>query len=313
MIKVSVIIPAYNAMHYLPQTVDCVLAQSYTDFEVIIVDDGSRDNIQDWVKTVTDPRLRMISQVNRGKSAAVNRGIASSRGEYLAFLDADDLWKQHKLEKQVACLDSRPEVGLVYTWTALADEAGRPTGRIVKSYDEGRVWRSLILKNVLSCGSTPMVRRSCMNAVGDFCSQLEPAEDWDMWLRLSVHSAFAVIKEPLVLYRKHTGSASTRIQRMHASARAILERAFYEREDCSDLRDRAYASMYQYLGWLAIKNQDAQQAHEFWRKARQSAQPSWALRQLRWAVWLLNRLGSDRFLRLSRLSHATRRLLRGAS
>lgn len=145
--KVSVVIPAFNALRYLPRTVDSALAQSFGDFEVLIVDDESTDGTADWVRTIADRRVRLLEQKNQGAAAARNAGIRQARGEYIAFLDADDLWEPAKLERQVACLDARPEVGVVYTWVRVIDQDGEPTGSLYRPGDEegsGRSW----------CGST---------------------------------------------------------------------------------------------------------------------------------------------------------------
>ncbi len=128
--KVSVVIPAYNAMTYLPETITSVLQQTYTDFEVVVVNDGSTDKIEEWIVQISDPRIKLVSQANLGLAGARNTGIRESQGKYLAFLDADDLWEPTKLEKQVKILEKNPEVGLVYTWVTYIDETGQSTGRV---------------------------------------------------------------------------------------------------------------------------------------------------------------------------------------
>ncbi|MCJ8280869.1 MAG: glycosyltransferase family 2 protein, partial [Rivularia sp. ALOHA_DT_140] len=126
--KVSVIIPAYNAMGFLPETLESVLQQTFTDFEILIINDGSSDDIVEWASKISDSRVRLITQINQGVSAARNTGIRNSQGEYIAFLDADDLWEPTKLEKQVNCLKANPGVGLVYTWTTFIDQFSQPIG-----------------------------------------------------------------------------------------------------------------------------------------------------------------------------------------
>ncbi|UBF25208.1 glycosyltransferase family 2 protein [Kovacikia minuta CCNUW1] len=224
--KVSIIIPAYNAMRYLPETIDSVLAQTFSNFEVLVVDDGSTDAIAEWVLQQTDGRLKLMYQKNQGQAAARNTGIAEAKGEYIAFLDADDLWEASKLEKQVAYLDNHPTVGLVYTWIALADQAGNPTGRIVSSDAAGDVWEEIVEFNMVGCGSTPVIRRHCFDVVGYFVPALSPSEDWDMWIRIAVQFPFGVIREPLVLYRQHPESSSSQCQLMLETSSAVIERAF---------------------------------------------------------------------------------------
>ncbi|MEL7356081.1 MAG: glycosyltransferase family 2 protein [Cyanobacteria bacterium J06560_6] len=310
MSKVSVIIPAYNAMNYLPETVNSALSQSFVDFEIVIVNDGSTDDIEEWYDSLQNARVRLISQSNQGKSVALNQGLSRSTGEYIAFLDADDLWEPTKLEKQVSCLQANPRVGLVYTWTALADEMGQATGRVLASHAEGQVWETLLFKNILACGSTPMVRRQCFDVVGLFSPELPPAEDWDMWLRIAAHYDFAVLKEPLVRYRKHPGGISTSWQRMQASSSLALERAFQTAPaDFSDIRDQAYGSLYLYLGWLAIKKNTPQQALHFWCKFQEKSRRilSWDAIRLRLTIFIVQQLGQSNYHHLRKLGYGLRR------
>ena len=304
--KVSVLIPAYNAMNYLPETVDSVLAQTFTDFEIIIVNDGSKDDIEAWHSSLTDPRIKLFSQSNQGKSVAVNKGISLSQGKYIAFLDAYDLWEVSKLEKQVCCLDSHPEVGLVYTWTAYIDETGKPTGRVLAPNSEGSVWKSLIVQNFLACGSNPMVRRFCFDVVGVFSPELPPAEDWDMWLRIASHYRFAVLKQPLVCYRKHAANISSKLHLMQKSSTLALERALQSAPlQYSDVYDRAYRSLYLYFGWLAIQKYDYRQALIFWHNS-QKAVPysiSYESLRLRIAIFVIRWFGSHNYCRLLKVRH----------
>jgi glycosyltransferase involved in cell wall biosynthesis len=273
--KVSVIIPAYNAMAYLPGTVDSLQKQTFVDFEAIIVNDGSSDNIETWVAQLTDPRIQCITQHNQGPSAARNTGIDHAQGEYIAFLDADDLWDASKLEKQVQVLDSNSEVGLVYTWAALMDQHGNPTGRIVKSEAQGKVWQQLIEHNFVSCGSTPLIRRACFDRVGKFDLDLRGPEDRDMWLRIASQYPFAVVKEPLVYYRVLDSSVSKNLPVMERSSLASLDKAFASpppdvtTAELENLKSRTYGSKYLLLAWYAIKShsRDYAMATQYAKKA----------------------------------------------
>src|SRR4028119_528470 len=126
--KVSVIVPAYNAMAYLPETLQSVLTQTFNSFEVLIINDGSSDEIVEWASEVKDSRVKLISQENQGLSGARNTGIWSSQGEYLAFLDADDIWEPTKLEKQVQCLEEDNNIGMVSSGISTID----PNGNLIK-------------------------------------------------------------------------------------------------------------------------------------------------------------------------------------
>ena len=267
MSKVSVVIPAYNAMTYLPQTVANVLEQTYTDFEVIVVNDGSTDNIEEWIAQISDLRVKLVSQTNLGLAGARNTGISESQGEYLAFLDADDLWESTKLAKQVRVLDSHPEVGLVYTWVAYVDERGNSTGRVVNNQQEGDVWQELTKGNLVECGSVAMVRRQCLEKCGVFdCNLGSFVEDWDMWLRIADCYEFKVVKEPLVYYRQVASSASRNWSAMAKSYQLVIEKAFTAVSwDELSLRNKSYSTANLVLAWKAIQSQakDFQQASYF--------------------------------------------------
>jgi glycosyltransferase involved in cell wall biosynthesis len=269
--KVSIAIPAYNAMDYLPETLESVLAQTFTDFEVLVVNDGSTDRTAEWVSQLTDPRVKLISQTNQGLAAARNTGIAHARGEYIAFLDADDLWEPTKLEKQVRVLEENPEVGLVYTWMALINETGESTGRVFQNHAEGNIWEKLIESNIVGCGSVAMVRRSCFETLGGFDQNLRSfVEDWDMWLRIAFYHPFKVVKEPLVYYRQRSTSASNNWEAMEQSSRIVLEKAFASAPpDLLALKKRSYGLTNLYLAWkpLQSKNQDYEKASYFCQQA----------------------------------------------
>ena len=226
--KVSVIVPAYNAMSFLPQTVSSVLAQTYADFEVIIINDGSSDDIEAWAHGLCDGRIQLISQVNSGPASARNHGLKNATGDYVAFLDADDIWMPTKLEKQVDLLNKNSEIGLVYTWIALIDEAGKHQGKLRRNSAQGNVWLDLTLHNIVECGSVALVRRECFNTAGWFDERraIAGSEDWDMWLRIAAHYSFGLIEEPLVDYRCHTDNLSSRWRQMAESFDLVLQKAF---------------------------------------------------------------------------------------
>lgn len=309
--KVSIIIPTYNSIRYLPSAVKSALDQTFIDIEVIIINDGSSDHTEQWFLGQLDPRLTLISQANLGKSAARNTGISRAAGNYIAFLDADDYWEPTKLEKQIKCLDNNPDIGLVYTWTALADENGQPTGRVINSHAEGDVWKQLVQANILACGSTPMVRVDCFKVVGLFSADLPLAQDWDMWIRIAAHYPFAVIKEPLVRYRQHPSNTSKNLKVMQQCNTLVLERAFQcKPTNSSDIRGRAYQSLNLYLGWIAIRIQDYRQAFHFWKEACVYApQHSLSRESIRlfFSIIVTRFLGPDAYDRLLMANRSLRR------
>jgi len=207
--KVSVIIPKHNRAALVIEAIDSVLAQTYKDFELIVVDDGSTDNTQDALKGYAD-RIRYIYQENQRRSEARNTGIKAASGEYIAFLDDDDLWLPQKLEKQVTFLDAHPGIGLVHTFTDAIDI----TGRIIekerksrlqfykKSMKLGYTYEGMSRFSALFVSSL-MLRSRCLKNVGLFDPPTEAYEDWDFTLRFALEYRIGIIPELLVKFRIH--------------------------------------------------------------------------------------------------------------
>ena len=152
---VSIVIPAYNALTFLPETLDSALAQTLTDFEVIAVNDGSTDGTGAWLDALNDPRVNVIHQENKGLPATRNTGIRHAEGTYIAFLDADDLWDKTKLAKQVAVLEARPKVGLVHTGITFIDAQGQPVNGGVFGVSVG----AGLCQGCYCCNTTPCALR----------------------------------------------------------------------------------------------------------------------------------------------------------
>ncbi len=265
---ISVIIPAYNAMAYLPDTIESVLQQTFTDFEVLIINDGSSDRIVEWASSLVDQRVRLINQPHQGVCVARNTGITQAKGEYIAFLDADDLWQPTKLEKQVRCLNEQPTVGLVYTWTSFINESGKPIGRVWASHAQGDVWQQIVVSDMISNGSSPMVRRACFDDVGVFDPNITSSEDRDMWTRIAAKYPFAVVKEGLTLYRRHPGNTTNKRQKMIQDLRQVIEKTFESVPlDLLYLRNRSYGVMHLSQGWNSINEGNYAEAMSFQRQA----------------------------------------------
>lgn len=312
--KISVIIPAYNAMAYLPKTIKSVLNQTFDDFEVIVINDGSSDGIENWFSHLQEPRVKLISQENKGLAGARNTGIATSKSEYIAFLDADDLWEPTKLAKQLHIMEKYPEVGLVYTWVALINEKGEFTGRIFENSAEGYVWKQVIERNVVECGSVALVRRQCFETCGVFDQNLRSfVEDWDMWLRIASVYPFKVVKEPLVYYRQLSTSASRNWEAMEQSFRIVLEKAFAAAPpDLLYLKGRGYSLANLCLAWKVLQSRDPdyKKANYFYQQAL--VQNPW-LRfskehiRITLAITLMRWFGSNGYDKFLSLLYALRR------
>ncbi len=250
--SVSVVIPAYNALKFLPQTLASIRAQTFRDFDITVVDDGSSDGTRAWLTEQRDPQLKVVYQTNQGVAQARNTGIWQSRGDYIAFLDADDLWEPTKLEQQVACLEANPGVGLVHTAIRYIDEAGNDLHRTLGVQGEGSIWHEVVLKMPVRCGSTPLIRRSCFAEVGGFETSLRFAEEWDMWIRIARRFDFAIINEPLVRYRQHPNNMTKSYKQIAPNLERVLERAFQDApEGGGRIRNEAFARAYLFAAWRA--------------------------------------------------------------
>ena len=228
---VSVIIPAYNAAGFIEGTLDSVLSQTYRNIEVLVVDDGSRDETAEIVSSISehDHRVILVRQPNSGVAAARNRGIRKSKGEFIAPIDADDIWYPQNIEKQVDCVVQADEsVGVVYAWSVDIDEEGFLTGGFRASPIEGDVYPTLLSHYFLGNASASLIRRACFEKVGYYSSTFKQrnaqgCEDWDLYLRIAEHYQFRVVPEFLVGYRRVTNSMSRGYASMARSHSFLLE------------------------------------------------------------------------------------------
>jgi glycosyltransferase involved in cell wall biosynthesis len=250
--KVSVVIPAYNAERFIEQTINSVLEQTFQDFEIIVVDDGSTDKTAQIAKSYGSP-IRCIQQVNSGVSQARNVGIENSIGEYVAFLDADDLWESAKLEKQVALLDKNRSVGFCFTSLTRVNHDSEVIDTI-----EARAFpdycEALLLYSCIAFCSSAMLRTEIARQSGGFDANLTNYEDWEYWLRLSLITDFAPIPEHLLRYRLTPGSASFNnpvvIER---NIKSVLSKFFNNPnlpEKYKKLRERSYSN-----NWLILSGE----------------------------------------------------------
>lgn len=231
MISISVIIPAYNAESFIAETLNSVLTQSYRDLEVIVIDDGSTDRTAEIVEKIArrDERVRLVFQQNAGVAAARNAGIKMARGEWFAFLDADDIWYPHKLEKQLQRFQQLDEtIGLVYCWSVLIQETSEFTGGYIAFDFNGDVGHALTYLNFIGNASAPLIRRSVIEDVGGFDialkeQQAQGCEDWELYLRIAERYKFDVVPEFLVSYRQQSAAMSRNDTSMLQSYTLVME------------------------------------------------------------------------------------------
>ncbi len=220
---VSVVIATYNMGRYLPQAVQSVLCQTYANVEVQIVDDGSSDDTAQVVRRwEVDARVRVHRQTNGGQAQARNRGVALTRGRYVAFLDADDEWLPQKLTRQMP-LFAAPQIGVVYSDYECMDGEGRGLPKPPTHMYRGRVSAALLIDNFVSF-QTAVVRRECLERLGAFDESVRMGDDYDLWLRLSAHYEFDFVSEPTVRYRIWSGQMSKNYRRRYESAMRTMQR-----------------------------------------------------------------------------------------
>jgi GT2 family glycosyltransferase len=250
---ISVIIPAYNAERTILETIESVQQQTFSDFEMIVINDGSTDKTLELLGTVKDHRLRLFSYKNGGVSVARNCGISHATGEFIAFLDTDDLWTSDKLELQLAALQQHSEAGVAYSWTHFMDEQGKSFHADEHICFEGNVYAKLLIGNFIGSGSNPLIRRQAIESVGEFDSTITHGEDWDLYLRLAARWLFVVVPKPQILYRQTSGSASSKIEIMEKDTLSVIERAFRAAPpELQFLKNESLANLYQFLAHLCL-------------------------------------------------------------
>ena len=269
---VSVIIPAYNAEPFIEETLKSVLAQTYPVIEVLVVDDGSQDRTPEIVEQIgkKDSRVQLLKQPNSGVAAARNLGIQKSRGEYIAPIDADDIWYPENIEKQVECmLEGGEEVGVVYSWTVDLDEKGLLTGGFRSFRIEGDVYATLICHNFIGNASASLIRRSCLEKVGVYDKTLKErnaqgCEDWDLYLRIAELYQFRSVPEFSIGYRRMYNTMSTNYTTMANSQSLMLQAAKQRHPEIPDFLHRLSTSNF----LLYLANQSSRNGRDrtalFW-------------------------------------------------
>ena len=228
-LKVSVIIPAYNREKYIAQTIESVLNQTYSNIELIVVDDGSTDNTRDILDKYKDKItiLEHPGRENRGQSAAINLGLKNITGDYVAILDSDDYWVQDKLEIQVDYLNKHQDTGVIYGNGFAVDEQGE---YLYKIYEDGHKElndpASVLLDCYLFIPSDSLVRAEIFRKIGGLDESLRAAQDHDLSIKIAEVTRLAYIDKPLFYYRRHSQSiSSTKAELRWKIGFTILENA----------------------------------------------------------------------------------------
>ncbi|MGA6974624.1 MAG: glycosyltransferase family A protein [Candidatus Binatus sp.] len=275
--RVSVIIPAYNAAATIAGTIDSVAGQTLHDFEIICVDDGSTDATLSIIKQYGE-RVRLLEQANSGPAAARNLGARNSSGEYLAFLDADDVWAPQFLERSVAALDADPVLSLVYCNCALADSEGVAidTALVGSGFDHPPSLQELLTKLWPIMPSAAIARRSAYDACGGYRDALKGAsfrfEDVDFWIKMREQGPFGYIAEPLVTWRFAWFPKQLKRLPDYSKALHVFEAYLQERYGVSavplvDARMRAPRSILATIGLKALRDGDRPRARAAFARA----------------------------------------------
>ena len=257
---ISVIIPAYNAEKTILSTIESIQKQTYSNIEIIVIDDGSTDRTFDIASQVEDSRIKVFNYPNGGVSEARNRGIAHTNGEYISFIDADDIWTANKLEKQMLALNNNIEADVVYSWTAvMLENLNNPeenrlfSGKKVTFTED--IYSQLLLENFIGNGSNILVKKEAVAEIGKFDSSVNPCEDWDYYLRLAAKYQFALVPEHQIIYRQTSGSASTKAVNIEVKGLKVIEKAYQAApEHLQHQKSISIARFSVYCGQIFIDN-----------------------------------------------------------
>jgi glycosyltransferase involved in cell wall biosynthesis len=237
--KVSVVIPAYNKAELTRRTVDSVLRQTYPNLEIIVVDDGSKDDTRQAMLSYGN-KIIYLHKSNGGACSARNEGIRNASGEYIAFLDCDDLYLPDKIELCVRYLDHHPVVGFVHTSAYFIDGKDKVLSRYShpRSLRHDDATKRLILKNFI-CNSTVVARKECIDKAGYFDESIFVPADWDMWLRMSETAEVGYIDSPLTMYRVTDNYTFNKLDEAQKEELIVIEKFFARNPQLASLRAMA--------------------------------------------------------------------------
>jgi glycosyltransferase involved in cell wall biosynthesis len=250
--KVDIIIPVFNRMEYLHSTLKGVIEQTYEKWELVVVDDGSEEDVAGFLKYYPDPRIQFIQQENSGNASARNAGIKRGNGEYCICLDSDDVWRADMLQTCVSYLEKHRQADVVHTQVQAIDSQGKPIARpIGPQPHNGDLLQSLLMGYPI-LPSSALFRRSCVDRWGPFVAGLD---DWELWLRWAANGChFGYVDQPLLLYRIHEQNFNLDYDRRRTAHFMMLDK-FYSSDHlpaiAHQLRDRAYAKQHDYFSVLA--------------------------------------------------------------
>jgi glycosyltransferase involved in cell wall biosynthesis len=224
---VSIIVPCYNAEKYVDDAIGSLRAQTYEALDIIAVNDGSKDGTLRLLErhAAADSRVRILDQANRGLPGARNAALHTFRGDFVCFLDADDVFLPEKMQRQVEYLNAHPEIGVVYSDYYTGDAHLELTGLKISRMPAIDLMDAVATKNWFT-PMAPLVRANIVRAVGDFDESLRAAEDWDYWIRCAQHAAFGYLSGAIGIYRTHPEQMHHDLNRMRVACLRVIEKHF---------------------------------------------------------------------------------------
>src|SRR3990170_628175 len=299
--EVSVIIPAYNSAQFIGEALQSVFAQTFKDYEILVVDDGSTDHTRKIISEYGD-KIKYIFQENAGPAKARNRGIIDAVGIYVAFLDADDLWLPTKLEKQVSMFRQDPELAMVFTENSSFNENGvlhTSVGKR-KRLMKGNIPRNIFLRSGVAT-PTVMVRKEIFNEVGLFEEELYMGEDDNMWVRIAANFKVELIDEPLVKVRYHQKKTTADKSRLYESIETNIKLLSYRykglREQIEGVVPLKLSLLQFEIGYHYFENSDFRRARKAFAKG--ICYHAWSSRN--YLYWLISLLPEDIVQKIRRL------------
>lgn len=254
---VSVVIPAFNSEKYIAECIDSVLLQTYQNFEIIIIDDGSTDNTVDIVSGYKNDLIKLFHQKNSGSAAARNHGVKQAAGIWIAFIDADDIWLPDKLQKQLEHCSNQD-----WSHSDLffhGDTYPRHTKATkLTSKHSGFILKNLLVENSIGTSSV-VIKKDVFQKLGGFNTDLRALQDWDLWLRVATKHQICYVDEPLVYYRIHSSSVSRNVRKTLPYHLNLINRVFSRQglaRDLQKLKCEALSRSYQICSQIAEQEQD---------------------------------------------------------
>jgi glycosyltransferase involved in cell wall biosynthesis len=274
--RVSILLTCYNHLKFLPTAYQSILDQTFQDYEVIALDDGSTDGTREWLTENASRAKLIFNPQNLGTYGTLNEGLKAATGEFIAIFNDDDVWMPTKLEKQIAMLDANPKIGLVHTDGYFIDGQNQqrndsPLGFDFPRTETGDVLLALVYANSI-IASAVVARRSCFDELGGFNSDYFGSGDWEMWYRIAEHHHIGYIAEPLTLYRVHGSNASHKLDRIWRDDEKLRDWiaprlvTYQERFPKPELQ-QAEAHNYACLGTVKVLNGNPHVGRDCYRKS----------------------------------------------